>query len=203
MGAIRQTLANEERLMPQVAEAGLILLDLSLNAIAFDKGAAAILSGAASGGDMPGLPHMPTELLDLIRRQYPAILSSNRQACRIGERQYTYRAYLIESKESPLSQALVAVCLERHWTVSNAMSEVANTYHLTEREREVLIGLASMGLTNKEMAERMNISPNTVKLFLRLIMVKMGVTTRAGIVAKILQEQRTMMDGPSERKKAI
>ena len=40
MGAIRQTLANEERLMPQVAEAGLILLDLSLNAIAFDKGLA-------------------------------------------------------------------------------------------------------------------------------------------------------------------
>jgi DNA-binding CsgD family transcriptional regulator len=32
----------------------------------------------------------------------------------------------------------------------------------------------------------MAISPNTVKAFLRLIMIKMGVTTRAGIVAKIL-----------------
>jgi len=32
----------------------------------------------------------------------------------------------------------------------------------------------------------MSISPNTVKAFLRLIMVKMGVTSRSGVVGKIL-----------------
>ena len=32
----------------------------------------------------------------------------------------------------------------------------------------------------------MNISPNTVKAFLRLVMIKMGVTSRSRIVAKIL-----------------
>jgi len=41
------------------------------------------------------------------------------------------------------------------------------------------------GLTSKEIAARMNISPNTVKAFLRLVMVKMKVSTRSGIAGKI------------------
>jgi DNA-binding CsgD family transcriptional regulator len=40
------------------------------------------------------------------------------------------------------------------------------------------------GLTNKEIGQRMNISPNTVKAFLKLIMMKMGVSTRSGIIGK-------------------
>ena len=48
-----------------------------------------------------------------------------------------------------------------------------------------------LGLTSKEVAIRMNISPNTVKAFLRLVMGKMGVTTRAGIVAKLLEPDGT------------
>jgi len=32
----------------------------------------------------------------------------------------------------------------------------------------------------------MSISPNTVKAFLRLVMFKMGVTSRCGVVGKIL-----------------
>jgi len=43
------------------------------------------------------------------------------------------------------------------------------------------------GLTSKEIAERMHISVNTVKAFLRLIMVKMGVTTRSGIVGMLFE----------------
>jgi len=44
------------------------------------------------------------------------------------------------------------------------------------------------------LAERMNISPNTVKVFVRLIMIKMGVATRGAIVAQILQDQSTPED---------
>jgi len=39
---------------------------------------------------------------------------------------------------------------------------------------------------SKEIAERMKISPSTVKAFLRLVMVKMSVSTRSGIVGKVL-----------------
>jgi len=42
------------------------------------------------------------------------------------------------------------------------------------------------GFTSKEIAQRMNISPNTVKAFIRLVMVKMGASTRSGIVGMIV-----------------
>jgi DNA-binding CsgD family transcriptional regulator len=42
------------------------------------------------------------------------------------------------------------------------------------------------GLTSKEIAIRMNISPNTVNSFVRLMMVKMGVSSRSAIIGKIV-----------------
>jgi DNA-binding CsgD family transcriptional regulator len=58
-------------------------------------------------------------------------------------------------------------------------------FHITDREQQVLQFLLE-GLTSKEIADRMKISPNTVKAFLRLIMMKMGVSTRSGIVGKAM-----------------
>ena len=60
--------------------------------------------------------------------------------------------------------------------------------HLTRRERQVVEFLIQ-GLTSKEIANRMKISPNTVKVFLRMVMVKMGVSTRSGVIGKILQAE--------------
>jgi DNA-binding CsgD family transcriptional regulator len=45
------------------------------------------------------------------------------------------------------------------------------------------------GLSTKEIANRMNASPNTVKTFLRLIMVKIGVFSRAALVARIMMSK--------------
>jgi DNA-binding CsgD family transcriptional regulator len=58
-------------------------------------------------------------------------------------------------------------------------------FNLTPRELETVRFLVE-GLTSKEIAERMNISPNTVKAFLRIVMVKMGVSTRSGVVGKVV-----------------
>jgi DNA-binding CsgD family transcriptional regulator len=62
---------------------------------------------------------------------------------------------------------------------------MSEQFALTERERET-VELLLQGLTSKEIAIRMNISPNTVKAFLRLVMVKMGVSTRSGIVGRVV-----------------
>ena len=45
------------------------------------------------------------------------------------------------------------------------------------------------GLSSKEIANRMNVSPNTVKAFLRLIMIKTGVSSRSAVVGKIMMTQ--------------
>jgi len=55
---------------------------------------------------------------------------------------------------------------------------------LTEREREVLLLLAQ-GLTNKEIAERLVITTNTVKRHLKAIFEKLNVHTRSAATAKV------------------
>jgi len=55
---------------------------------------------------------------------------------------------------------------------------------LTEREREVL-DLLAQGLTNKEIAERLVITTNTVKRHLKAIFEKLNVHTRSAATAKV------------------
>ena len=80
---------------------------------------------------------------------------------------------------------MVLIVLERGMSASIALSKISQQFRLTQRERET-ISLVLQGLGNKEMADRMRVSPNTVKAFLRLVMVKMGVTSRSAIAAKVL-----------------
>jgi DNA-binding CsgD family transcriptional regulator len=84
------------------------------------------------------------------------------------------------------SQSSLAVFLERGSSGSIPMAQVAEKFKLTTREQEVLQFLSEGGLTTKEIAARIGISPNTVKAFLHLIMLKMGVTTRSGILGKAI-----------------
>ena len=168
-----------------VAEAGMVLLDLSLNPIAFDSGAAAILHDPQErNGDQQF--SLPKEVLETIRNHNPNELSFVKTHFQLGKREYSCRAYLLESHIGTSTLPILALHLERDSSYNDALNEVITAYHLTSREQEALRGI-SIGLTSKELAERMNISPNTVKAFLRLIMIKMGVTTRAGIVAKLLE----------------
>jgi len=65
------------------------------------------------------------------------------------------------------------------------LSHISEQFNLTRRERGALEYLMQ-GLSSKEIATRMDVSPNTVKAFLRLIMIKMGVSSRSAIVGKII-----------------
>jgi RNA polymerase sigma factor (sigma-70 family) len=60
---------------------------------------------------------------------------------------------------------------------------------LTEREREVL-DLLAQGLTNKEIAEKLVITTNTVKRHLKAIFEKLDVHTRSAATAKAAGEKK-------------
>lgn len=60
---------------------------------------------------------------------------------------------------------------------------------LTDREREVL-DLLAQGLTNKEIAEKLIITTNTVKRHLKAIFEKLDVHTRSAATAKVAGENK-------------
>jgi DNA-binding CsgD family transcriptional regulator len=62
------------------------------------------------------------------------------------------------------------------------------TYGLTKQERS-LTGLVCRGLSTKEIAARLHITPNTIQDHLKSIFEKTGVSSRRELVATILQEQ--------------
>ena len=107
---------------------------------------------------------------------------------RSGRRHYVCRSFSVDGIETADLQPSFAIILERASTTSTSLAQLFDRFHLTAREQEVAEFL-SQGLTSKEIGARMQISPNTVKAFLRLIMVKMDVTTRSGVLGKALNAQ--------------
>ena len=182
---------------PNVPKAGLLVMDLSLKPIAYDRGAGAMLK-AQSCTTLQSEPPLfpPREVLEMVSNLNAYDQSSIKVNFRMGNSEYTCTSYLLEVQEKTQDQldgkagpgAMVALYIEKIPSAIDAVSAVASKYNLTQREKEAL-SLLSMGFCSKKLAEKMNISPNTVKVFLRLIMLKMGVSTRGEIVAEIIQNQ--------------
>jgi two-component system nitrate/nitrite response regulator NarL len=60
---------------------------------------------------------------------------------------------------------------------------------LTSRQQAVML-LAAKGLSNKEIARRLEITEGTVKVHLRSIFVKLGIRNRTMLVALAAQKSR-------------
>lgn len=167
---------------------GFILLDPSLRPVAYNLDALQILSFPTKPDRIKQIPlflydKIRSNLLNGGHAEMPEFV----RECKAGRRTYTCRAFHIDCHnvndiQTPIS---FAILLERHASSEAAISDLSKHFDLTARECET-VALLLEGLTSKEIANRMQISPNTVKAFLRLVMVKMDVSTRSGIVGKAL-----------------
>jgi DNA-binding CsgD family transcriptional regulator len=101
-----------------------------------------------------------------------------------GRRQYMGRHFLLESHRKSAQQVCL-ILLERRRLDPIDRCESLAGFRFSPREREIVQYLIS-GLTTKEMAISMNISPNTVKQYVRYAMSKVGATTRSRMIANIL-----------------
>jgi DNA-binding CsgD family transcriptional regulator len=178
------TLMKETLIKATANSEGFLLLNSSLSPMFFNRAAAEILSyplkvEAHKNLDDYLANRVRTNLVLGETSRVPNLVSDFQS----GRRRYQCRTYRVNALAQGDARYSLAIILERGSNGSFAIEQISEKFHLSSREREVLPHLLN-GLTTKEIASGMDISPNTVKVFLRMIMVKMGVSTRSGIVGK-------------------
>ncbi|HVI08302.1 MAG TPA: LuxR C-terminal-related transcriptional regulator [Candidatus Binatia bacterium] len=172
---------------------GLIVVDASLGVIAYNGEALQILS----------YPEHPSKIRQIdswltgkVRSDLTGVHNGPHPQSRFvlefrsARRLYRCRSFALDWRANNGHGAnptggLQIVMLERTSNGTVKINEISRRFGLTAREGETVQYLLE-GLTSKEIAQRMGISPNTVKAFLRLVMVKMNVTTRSGIIGRIV-----------------
>lgn len=163
---------------------GLILLTKALKPLYFNNEAARVLC-------YPELPEYAEKVgsrvlaalhKDVLQRSANPVYRATK--IRSGNRQYVCRVLKLEHNRQESDSPACAVLLERVSRRDECLRRLYKEFKLTPREREA-VALLMDGFTSKEIAQRMSVSPNTVKAFLHCTMLKMGVTTRSGIVGKV------------------
>ena len=173
--------------------AGFLLLDASLQPIYASEEALAILA-------YPEVPSKNKDLGNSLQSKIRSLLHSNGNhnghhngfspskflnEVASGKRRYQIRAFSMKSNLGIERGPAIALLLERSHRGAFNLESLARKFCLTQRESET-VDLLIQDLSTKQIASRMNISPNTVKAFLRSVMIKVGAKNRTGIIGRIL-----------------
>jgi DNA-binding CsgD family transcriptional regulator len=183
-------------------EVGMALSDLAFRLIAVDDKAESIFRAirGVKGDRFPGAEapdQMPRRIADRLRRLRASRLDAAEIQFRAGSGRYRARVFLANPHGGLLSDPCLLLFVEEEACQRKALLGSCLKYNLSTRELEALSGIA-MGLTSKEIAARMNISPGTVDQFLRMVMIKTGARNRAGILAKLLFVPTTPEPGAAD-----
>jgi len=174
--------------------AGFLLLDASLRPIYASEEALAILA-------YPGVPSKNKGFDNFLQSRIRSLVSRNGnhngfsafkfvKEVTSGNRRYQLRAFSMKWNLGIGRGPAIAVLLERNYNGGLNLESVARKFRLTRRERET-VDLLLQDLSTKQIANRMDISPNTAKAFLRSVMIKVGAENRTGIITRILQVPKT------------
>jgi DNA-binding CsgD family transcriptional regulator len=166
--------------------AGFLLLDSALDPIYVNDEAVRILAYPDSRFDEQRLKKVLASVIQsACSKTRGALRTAAAPRIQSGRRQYTCRLFSVSPISGSRQRPALALLIERN-AVSMNLLGMAEEFKLTQREYEAVQHLA-LGLTSKEISARMGISPNTVKTFLKLVMIKTGVNTRSGIIGKLLK----------------
>jgi DNA-binding CsgD family transcriptional regulator len=166
---------------------GLLLLNAQLLPVHYNAEAAHILGFPKKGRKVPSLDAvLPASVLKL-ESASPSAYTSGVEFMS-GRRRYICRVFKLDPTggSDQHLQPRVVIVLERGFRQPVDITKWSQQFHLTSRERETVEFLLK-GLTSREIAQEMHISPNTVKSFLKLVMAKVGATTRTGLIASIFE----------------
>jgi DNA-binding CsgD family transcriptional regulator len=164
---------------------GVLLMDESLHPVCFNIEAVRIL------GYPQNLGNSKTLRVDALGEKIRASLgkqslqSLSLSELTSGRRRYRCRVFRMKAQGRGNRGPSVAVVLERSPRAMVTLSALGAQYQLTRREQETLEFL-SVGLGTKEIASTMQISVNTAKVHVRMVMAKMGVSSCLEVLAKMI-----------------
>ncbi len=187
LGAVKQAISGDRAAGNPANQTGFLILDASCNLLYANQEAIRVLSYPGQPGALERPRHLTGEKIRALLFSGRSTRAADlRGAFLSGKRRYRWGSTELASTTRVGPAATLAVLIERDPCVQSDAGHVAQLYKLTRREQELVERLIE-GLTSKEIAARMGISQNTVKAFVRLVMAKMGVSTRTGIVGKVVE----------------
>jgi DNA-binding CsgD family transcriptional regulator len=156
--------------------------------------AAGLIGANAEGLRILAYPDDPADL-DAVkasaRNTLRGLLAAHRtdrseDCAEISSGRRRYRCCLIPVRffETGPDAERIAVLIERRAEGQLALERLSRQFRLTRREREC-VQLVARGLSNKEIADRLGLSTNTVKALLRLVMTKLAAPSRAAVIARL------------------
>jgi DNA-binding CsgD family transcriptional regulator len=187
VGAIDKSLPAT-KLTPPRSMAGFLLTDSLLNPLWFNAEAVQILSYPDKPADRAGLrAFLAEKIQSTLLTELPSSKTSIVTEFTSGRRRYFCRSFLLDSSPKEPSHPSYTILLERGPS-GLVPPEVCRQFNLTQREREVL-GYLVEGMSSNVIANRMNLSRNTVKAYLRMIMIKTRASSRSAILGKVVMTQ--------------
>lgn len=170
----------------------LLLPRVSLRPVAYNREALEILAFPGAPDDLSGpAAELARQISDKLAPKSSNGVRRFVQEFKSGNRTYLCRALSVGPGVATSSGSTTLLLLERPVLPARLREQTAwDKFGLSRRERQ-MVDLLVKGMTTKEMAQVLNLSPNTIKSFLRLIMAKLGVSTRSGIVGKLVDSNQT------------
>lgn len=183
-------------LRPRPSRAGFLLVDSSFKPLYSTSEAIQILTYPKSPQEVKSIDSFLAKKIRLSWHAHQSSPPSPFLAEFVsGRRRYLCWVFPLNSHSQSPFQPTVGLLLLRRLGESIDISQIAKEFHITQREQEVVRYLVE-GLSSKEIGDRMKISPNTVNAFLRLVMIKIGISNRSGIMGKIIKNQ--LLHDPAE-----
>lgn len=183
------TITHLNKIISSRVTAGVVIIDASGAILYINEEASAILATFTSK-DISSYKHpssVDIAITDAINHHIGTLSAHESKCIQCPETNVTYALRALplhkpHKRGKSCTMVLIeGVTMERQFDIN----EVQKQFDLSKRETEVTFCLTK-GLTNKEIAKALSLSPETIHDYIKKIMEKMKTTTRAGIVGKVL-----------------
>lgn len=182
------TLSQLNKIISNRSTSGVIVFNQSGDILYLNKEARSILSLYSADDCSDNNPVSPNDtLLDLIKERLMSTSEPTSMCINYPDGDSTFALRILPLNEPLKDNQSCFLVLIEGVTIHRKfdMEKVQEQFSLSKREAEVTFCLTK-GLTNKEIANVLSLSVETVNGYIKQVMKKFNTTTRAGVVGKIL-----------------